>query len=296
MESEKEEKNLIVNDFSEVQSVRDSSAEESGRLTKKELRQIYLRYQFMCESAMSYEKMHGAAWAYSYLPLADKYYEDDPEAKRRLLMRHSLFYNTEPQTGQLVNGIVASIEEEIGLGKDIDENLSVSIKASLMGPLAGIGDSIIQGILIPTLLSIAMGLSIGGNPMGPIFYILSYGAIAGGITYVAFKSGYRLGVSAIDKVIGEGAKRITDMFNTLGIIVVGGLSATTVFLSTPLNIPQGEEMAPLQDLMDASFPGLLPLIMVLLSWWMISVKKLSPTKVILILTSIISVGVIIGVF
>ena len=33
------------------------------RLTKKELRQIFLRYGFMTESAMSYEKMHGAAWA-----------------------------------------------------------------------------------------------------------------------------------------------------------------------------------------------------------------------------------------
>lgn len=270
--------------------------QSENKLTKKELRQIYLRYQFMCESAMSYEKMHGASWAYSYLPLADKYYKNNPEAYRRLLVRHSVFYNTEPQTGQLVNGIVASIEEEMGMGKDIDENLPVSIKASLMGPLAGIGDSIMQGILIPTLLSIAMGLAVGGNPLGPIFYILAYGTIATLITYISFKSGYKLGVSAIDKIIGESAKRITDSFNVLGIIVIGGLSAATIVLTSTLNIPMGEGSAPLQDLLDSFFPGILPLIMVLLSWWMISIKKLSPTKVILILTAIISVGVIIGIF
>ena len=63
-------------------------------------------------------------------------------------MRHSVFYNTEPQTGQLVNGIVASLEEEIGMGKDIDENVPVTVKASLMGPLARIGDSIMQGIIV----------------------------------------------------------------------------------------------------------------------------------------------------
>ncbi|WP_454920833.1 PTS system mannose/fructose/sorbose family transporter subunit IID [Abiotrophia defectiva] len=72
----------------------------------------------------------------------------DPEAYRCLLMRHSVFYNTEPQTGQLVNGIVASLEEEIGMGKDIDENVPVTVKASLMGPLARIGDSIMQGIIV----------------------------------------------------------------------------------------------------------------------------------------------------
>ena len=74
-----------------------------NRLTKKELRQIFLRYGVMTESAMSYEKMHGATWAYSYLPLGEKYYKDDPEAFKRLLTRHSVFYNTEPQTGQLVS-------------------------------------------------------------------------------------------------------------------------------------------------------------------------------------------------
>ena len=107
---------------------------------KKELRQIFLRYGVMTESAMSYEKMHGATWAYSYLPLGEKNItKDDPEAFKRLLTRHSVFYNTEPQTGQLVNGIVASLEEEIGLGHGIDENVPVTVKASLMGPLAGVG-------------------------------------------------------------------------------------------------------------------------------------------------------------
>lgn len=169
------------------------------RLTKKELRQIFLRYGFMTESAMSYEKMHGAAWAYSYLPLADKYYKDNPEAYRRLLMRHSVFYNTEPQTGQLVNGIVASLEEQIGMGNLTDENLPVTVKASLMGPLAGIGDSIMQGILVPTLLSIAMGLSVGGSALGPLFYIITYFAIATTITIVSFRTGYKLGVGEIGR-------------------------------------------------------------------------------------------------
>jgi mannose/fructose/N-acetylgalactosamine-specific phosphotransferase system component IID len=271
-------------------------SEPDNRLTKKELRQIFLRYGIMTESAMSYEKMHGATWAYSYIPLGDKYYKDKPEAYKRLLTRHSVFYNTEPQTGQLVNGIVASLEEEIGMGHDIDESVPVTVKASLMGPLAGIGDSIMQGILIPTLLSIAMGLSKGGSVLGPLFYIVAYATIATTITIVAFRSGYKLGVSAIDTIIGENAKRITNMFNTLGIIVIGGLSASTIALNTTIKIPFGTKTKGLQEILNGFFPGLLPLIMVILAWWLISQKRMGPTKVLLILAVIATVGVLIGVF
>lgn len=270
---------------------------EEGKLTNKELRQIFLRYGILTESAMSYEKMHGAAWAWAYLPLAHKYYKDDPEAKKRLMTRHSVFYNTEPQTGQLVNGIVASLEEQIGMGnKDVDEEVPVTVKASLMGPLAGIGDSVMQGILIPTLLSVAMGLSKDGNALGPIFYIVSYAIVATTITIASFRSGYRLGVNAIDSIVGENAKRLTNMFTILGIIVVGGLSASLINVNTAVNIPFGNKTESLQKILDSSFPELIPLILVLFTWWLISSKHYGPTKVLLILVAVAAVGVIIGFF
>jgi len=265
-------------------------------LTKKELFKIYLRYQIMVESAMSYEKMHGASWAWSYLPFAKKYYSNDSEKFSSFLSRHSVFYNTEPQTGQLVNGIVASLEEKIALGDtEVDESVPVTVKASMMGPLAGIGDSVVQGILIPTLLSIGMGLSTGGSPLGAIFYILAYGLIAGGITIISFNSGYKLGVNAIDSVIGENAKRITNMLNTFGIMIVGGLSATTIAAMTTIEIPAGDATQPLQEILDGIFPGILPLTFVLITWWLISEKKYSPTKVILVLIAVVTAAVLLGI-
>lgn len=265
-------------------------------LSKKELRQIWARWGFTHLSSMSYEKLQAHAYAYAYLPFARKYYKDDPEGQRELLLRHSMFFNTEPQTGQLINGIVASLEEQIAMGEDLSPELPVNIKATLMGPLAGIGDSIIQGIIVPTLLSIGMGLASGGNPIGPLFYIVAYGIIGPMISYLSFRNGYLLGVNAVDHVVGEGAKRITDAFNVVGVMVVGGLASSSIVLNTQLNIPMGEEMMPLQEVLDGIFPGLFPLLMVMLSWWLIDRKRVSATKVILILTTIISVGVIIGLF
>lgn len=266
------------------------------RLSKKELRQIWKRWGFTHLSSMSYEKLQAHAWAYAYTPFAEKYYKNDPEKKRSLLLRHSMFYNTEPQTGQLINGIVASLEEEIAIGKDVPEEMPINIKTTLMGPLAGIGDSIIQGIIVPILLSIAMGLAVGGNALGPIFYILSYAIIGVSISYFAFMNGYKLGVNAIDIIIGENAKRITDAFNILGVMVVGGLAASNIALITQLEIPMGEEVKALQNVLDGIFPKILPLAMVLIAWYLLTAKQMSATKVILILTVICSIGVVLGVF
>ena len=265
-------------------------------LTNKDLNQLWLRWAFTHLSSMSYEKLQAHAFAWSYIPFANKYYADDPEAKRRLLVRQSVFYNTEPQTGTLVNGIVASLEENIALGGDVDEEMPNNVKTALMGPLAGIGDSIIQGIIVPILLSIGMSLAAGGSPLGPLFYIISWGIIGPLISFVCFRTGYKLGVGAVDMIVGETARRLTDAFNVLGIMVIGALSAGNIALVTTLNIPMGGDWAPLQDTLDGVFPKILPLIAVLVTWWMLDKKQFSPTKVILILTAAVIVFCLLGVF
>lgn len=265
-------------------------------LTNKDLNQLWLRWAFTHLSSMSYEKLQAHAFAWSYIPFANKYYADDPEAKRRLLVRQSVFYNTEPQTGTLVNGIVASLEENIALGGDVDEEMPNNVKTALMGPLAGIGDSIVQGIIVPILLSIGMSLAAGGSPLGPLFYIISWGIIGPLISFVCFRTGYKLGVGAVDMIVGETARRLTDAFNVLGIMVIGALSAGNIALVTTLNIPMGGDWAPLQDTLDGVFPKILPLIVVLVTWWMLDKKQFSPTKVILVLTAAVIVFCLLGVF
>ena len=265
-------------------------------LTNKDLNQLWLRWAFTHLSSMSYEKLQAHAFAWSYIPFANKYYADDPEAKRRLLVRQSVFYNTEPQTGTLVNGIVASLEENIALGGDVDEEMPNNVKTALMGPLAGIGDSIVQGIIVPILLSIGMSLAAGGSPLGPLFYIISWGIIGPLISFVCFRTGYKLCVGAVDMIVGETARRLTDAFNVLGIMVIGALSAGNIALVTTLNIPMGGDWAPLQDTLDGVFPKILPLIAVLVTWWMLDKKQFSPTKVILVLTAAVIVFCLLGVF
>lgn len=171
-----------------------------------------------------------------------------------------------------------------------------NIKATLMGPLAGIGDSIIQGIIVPILLSIGMSLATNGSPIGPLFYMIAYGIIGPLISFISYRTGYKLGVGAIDVIVGENARRITDAFNILGIMVIGALAAGNIGLTTALNIPLGGEWQPLQATLDGVFPSILPLATVLITWWMLGKKQYSPTKVIVILTVVVSALCLLGVF
>ena len=269
---------------------------EKKHLTKQDLNQLWYRWQVGWFSSSSYEKLESHGFAWSYIPFAEKYYANDPEGKKRLLTRHSQFYNTEPQIGTLINGIVASLEEDIAFGGDVPEELPTTVKTTLMGPIAGLGDSIIQGIIVPTLLSIGMSLASNGSPAGPLFYIVSWLVIGMALSYGMFQYGYRMGLGAIDKIVGEDSMRLMDAVNILGIIVTGTLAAGKVSLATTIQIPYGDTMGALQDTLDGVFPGLLALIVTLLTWWMLNKKGYSATQVLIIQCVAVIVLCAIGVF
>ena len=71
-------------------------------------------------------------------------------------------------------GIVLGLEMERAKTDEIPNELIQSVKTALAGPFAGIGDSLIQGLLIPILLSIAISLSDGGSVIGVLFLIGAY--------------------------------------------------------------------------------------------------------------------------
>jgi len=266
------------------------------KLDKKDLRKGWMSWAMYHLSSMSFEKLEAHGFAHSMIPILNKLYKDNPEEYKKALKRHSVFYNTEPQSGSLVNGIVASLEEEKANGKEIDDEMFHSVKTGIMGPIAGIGDSTIQGIIIPILLTIGMGISSNGNPLGVFVYIIGYLAIILSLSYFLYFRGYHLGVNAVDGLIGANSERLRNAFSVLGTLVIGGLAASFVHLTTPLKIPNGDESIELQKTLDGFFPGLLSLLAVLFCWYLISKKKYSGTKVLLILVAFSIIGVLLNIF
>jgi len=167
-----------------------------------------------------------------------------------------------------------------------------------MGPLAGIGDSLVVGTLIPILLGIALGLSTGGSVVGPIFYIVAWNLImAFGMKFLYFK-GYELGGKAVDILVGEQATAIREAVVMLGTMVVGSVAATWVSVKTSFHLVNsaGKEFLNLQNQLDSVYPGFLTAAFVIICWWLMSKKKISPVVTMLILVVVAFVGVMIGFF
>ena len=144
-----------------------------------------------------------------------------------------------------------------------------------MGPIAGIGDSLLVGTLIPILLGIALGLSSGGSIVGPIFYIVAWNLIVTlGMRFLYFK-GYELGGKAVDVLVGEQATAIREAVVTLGTMVVGSVAATWVSVTTSFHLVNdaGEEFLNLQKQLDSVYPGCLTAAVVIFCWWLMAKKK-----------------------
>lgn len=84
----------------------------------------------------------------------------------------------------------------------------------------------------------------------------------------------------------------------LGTMVVGSVAATWVSVKTSFHLVNdaGEEFLNLQNQLDGVYPGILTAAFVVLCWWLMAKKKLSPIVTMLLLVVIAFVGVLVGFF
>lgn len=83
--------------------------------------------------------------------------------------------------------------------------------------------------------------------------------------------------------LGETAKRITEAITLLGVILMGGIAASYIKFTTKLVIPRGEDVVEVQSILDGIFPKLIPLLLVFAVYWIMSKKKVSTVRMILLL-------------
>lgn len=266
------------------------------KLTKKDIRRSWFRWLTFAQSNFNYERMQGSGFANSMVPIIDKLY-DSKEDKAKALKRHLAFFNTNPTVGTLTHGITIAMEEEKANGADISDEAINSIKTGLMGPLAGIGDTLTQGVITPILLAFGIGLGIEGNLMGPILYIILISTIIISISYSLWMKGYKLGKSAVEQILGDGIfNSVIEAAGILGCTVIGALTGNFVNVTTPLELKVGETVVGLQaDLFDVIMPGLLPLLLTLWVYKLLEKDK-SPMKIMLYIIAIGVVGSLLKIF
>ena len=114
---------------------------------RKMLRKAFWR-SFTLYAAVSPAKQGASGFCYSLMPFINKFYKNDEEGKKAALTRSMSYFNTTITLSTFIMGLVASMEKKNSEQKDFDASSINAVKSSLMGPLAGIGDSIFWGVLL----------------------------------------------------------------------------------------------------------------------------------------------------
>ena len=236
------------------------------KLSKKALFRCYANWSFFHLCSFSYERMEAFGFCQSMMPVIKELYPNNKEEETKALMRHTVFYNTEPVIGAMVPGIVAGIEETKANGADVDDDIINGVKAGLMGPLAGIGDSLFQGLVGPILLSIGISLAASGSVAGPLFYLLTFLPILLAFSYWIFDKGYKMGADSVNLFLGEKSKAVQNAMKVLGLIVIGGIGASYINFALNINVAVEGGSVSVQSFLDGVFPKFLPLLVLYLVW------------------------------
>ncbi len=271
------------------------------KISQKTLNNSFWRWWFGNLTCFSQEHMQTFGYMWSMLPIIKELYATKEEQSKAMEAYYP-FFNTEPQIGSIVVGITAGLEEARANGAEgIDDEMINGIRAGLMGPLAGIGDSLIVGTYIPILLGIALGFAEGGSPIGPLFYIVVWNATSIWFQHFVYFKGYELGGSAVELLVGEKAAAFRESVLVMGQVIVGAMAASWVSISTNLVITQSYDQATgkltnvtLGEKLDGAFPKVLTMAFVLFAWWLMAKKNVTPVKVLLLFVVIGFVGSVIG--
>jgi len=251
-------------------------------LTRADVRRSFWLWTFFSHANYNYERLQGTAFAQAMVPIIKKLYKD-PEEVKAALKRHLVFFNTEPNVGGIIHGATIAMEEQRANGAPIDDDAINSFKSGLMGPLAGIGDSISQGTITPILLSIGIGLTLGGSILGPIFFFVAEVGVMVALAYFFWMQGYDRGKTGVMDLLRSGTlDRFLTGAGVLGNMVMGALSFqfVKIWLVIAFNVDVGggntKSFDVTRDLLNPILPGLLPLLFVVLTWYLLARRRVSP--------------------
>lgn len=228
-------------------------------------------------------------------PAIEEIYADDSEGKREAYRRHQSFFNTHAVAFNFIAGLVYALERDLKAGK-VTPGVIDAAKASLMGPTAGMFDSLFFNCLRVIGAGVAMGLCAQGNALGVLAFILIYGVSQSVLKFILLRLGYTLGISAIDAVFESGLMQVAaKAASILGLIMVGAMTATTVNVPLAWTLGSGDTAVVIGDLLDGIYPGILSIAIVMVCMWLTK-KGVRPLQIILGIIAIALLGAFLGVF
>lgn len=253
-------------------------------LTKDEKRMLNKSFYYAMGVNFASSSLVGQAKSYAMamLPALNAYYMDE-KRKGKAFARHTKeYFNTHSVFMGLLVGIGLAMEKKNGQldeEDNIDSTIS-NVKASLMGPTAGIGDSFFYNCWRVIVAGISLGFCAEGSLMGPLFFLLFYGVGTLIIKYFLLRVGYISGSTVISEMFEKGIiPAITKAASAVGAIMIGAMVATNVKINFTFAPEFNGAVFDMQGMLDKIAPGFLSLVL-----WYVIMKRVkkgdSPAKLI----------------
>lgn len=230
----------------------------TGQLPANVIRKLFFR-SLALEANFNFETWQNTGMAFSIIPVLKRLYHTK-EAMARALKRHLTFFNTSPYGSTLIIGITAAMEEQHSQSDDVDEESINAVKLGLMGPLAGVFDSLFWGTFKVIAAGVGTSLAIKGSLLGPVLFLLIFNVPHLLLRYNLAFTGYKAGNKFLQNLAkGNVMDRLTNGAAILGLMVVGAMPATLMNITTPLRIGNSDSGVPVQNILDQVVPCVLPL-------------------------------------
>ncbi len=276
-------------------------ANKPDEITNKDILKTWFRFWWANEIPHTFDRMIAPAFCFGLIPVLKKLYKNKVFLAEAL-QRHLQFFNTQAVWGGgIISGITVSLEEErakaLNAGEEaLDATMIQNTKIGLMGPLAGVGDSIDSGTVQYICISLFLGLCQEGNPLGAVMPFVCFATATFIYGYLFTRMGYTMGRrAALEVMKGGRIKSIIDALGVLGLFMMGAMAASYVKLSTPIQADLSGKPFVLQETLDGIIPGILPLIAVMALFFFFQKKGMKVTQAMLGFTVILIVLAVIGI-
>ncbi|MDM8299350.1 PTS system mannose/fructose/sorbose family transporter subunit IID [Collinsella tanakaei] len=276
-------------------------ANKPDEITNKDILKTWFRFWWANEVPHTFDRMIAPAFCFGLIPVLKKLYKNKVFLAEAL-QRHLQFFNTQAVWGGgIISGITVSLEEErakaLNAGEEaLDATMIQNTKIGLMGPLAGVGDSIDSGTVQYICISLFLGLCQEGNPLGAVMPFVCFATATFIYGYLFTRMGYTMGRrAALEVMKGGRIKSIIDALGVLGLFMMGAMAASYVKLTTPIQADLSGKPFVLQETLDGIIPGILPLIAVMALFFFFQKKGMKVTQAMLGFTVILIVLAVIGI-
>lgn len=234
----------------------------SKKITRKDLNKVFWRLQIWGLNVTSTLVLTQAiGFLNAMVPIIRRLYGDNKELRIEAMKRHLTYFLSQITATGMILGITAAVEETTS---EDEKEAVVAIKAGMMGPLAGIGDSVFKITIQAIAGSIGAAYALQGNVLGPILMFVIYNGINIVVKYYGIIFGYEKGTEFIKS--GNQKKimqKIINISTAIGVMVIGALIAQYVKINVGTVIYTKGTKIVIQKLLDGVMPKLLPLLFTL---------------------------------